>query len=188
MHKVFDQVQAAVDIPFLHLADATADRLKRDRLDRVGLLGTRFTMEQGFYRERLEAGSNATVIVPDEEDRERVHRIIYDELCKGVLTADSRSSLAGIMGRLGDRGAQAVVLGCTELGLLVGDSDPGLPVLDTTKIHVEAALSLMGLEVDLLRTPCRRELRLPTSRKRQSRTRLDGLPRGDGHVTHAARH
>ena len=124
MHKVFDQVQAAVDIPFLHLADATADRIKRDRRDRVGLLGTRFTMEQGFYRERLGAGSNATVIVPDEEDRERVHQIIYDELCKGILSDDSRSSLADIMVRLGDRGAQAVVLGCTELGLLVGELRP----------------------------------------------------------------
>lgn len=148
MHKVFDPVQAAVGIPFLHIVDATAERVRQGSFRCVGLLGTRFTMEQDFYRNRLETGSGARVIVPEERDRDRVHRVIYDELCRGIVSEESRSSLATIMARLRGMGAEAMVLGCTELGLLVGTASPDSMILDTTRIHVEAALAMSGLGLD----------------------------------------
>jgi aspartate racemase len=148
MHKVFDEVQAAVGIPFLHIVDATGGWIRQSRFRRVGLLGTRFTMEESFYRERLEAVSDAEVVIPEVGDREEIHRIIFEELCRGVVSAKSRSSLAGIMTRLKDDRAEAIVLGCTELGLLVGDRDVDVPILDTTRIHVTEALSGIGVDAD----------------------------------------
>jgi len=141
MHKVADDVAAAVSIPLLHLADATADRIFSDGRKRVGLLGTRFTMEQPFYRERLEA-RGIKVAVPDDADRDTVHRIIYDELCHGRIDAASREQYLAIIDRLAADGAEAVILGCTEIGLLVKAQDTSVPLYDTTVIHSEAAVDL----------------------------------------------
>jgi aspartate racemase len=140
MHKVADQVQAAVGIPLLHLADATADAVTAAGLDTVGLLGTAFTMEQEFYRDRL-AGHGLRVLVPPADDRAQVHRVIYDELCLGVVREESREVYRGVIRRLVDAGAQGVVLGCTEIELLVGPADSPVPVFPTTRLHAEAAVT-----------------------------------------------
>ena len=147
MHKVADQVQAAVDVPLLHLADATAEAVLRAGLRAVGLLGTAFTMEQDFYRDRL-AGHGLRVLVPDAEDRAEVHRIIFDELCQGVLREPSRQVYRDVMGRLAEAGAEGVVLGCTEIELLVGAADSPVPVFPTTRLHVEAAVAAVLGEPD----------------------------------------
>jgi len=139
MHKVADQVQAAVSIPLLHLADATAAAVGRAGLSTVGLLGTAFTMEQDFYRDRL-AAHGLTVLVPPAEDRAVVHRIIYDELCLGMVREQSRQAYREVIARLVAAGAQGVILGCTEIELLVGASDSPVPVFPTTRLHVEAAI------------------------------------------------
>jgi aspartate racemase len=140
MHKVADQVQAAVGIPLLHLADATAHAIIRAGPSRIGLLGTAFTMEQGFYRDRL-AGHGLTVIVPSEHDRALVHRIIYDELCLGLVRPESRQAYRDVIGRLVRAGAEGIVLGCTEIELLIGAADSPVPVFPTTRIHAEAAVA-----------------------------------------------
>jgi aspartate racemase len=140
MHKVADQVQAAVGIPLVHLADATAAAVTAAGLDTVGLLGTAFTMEQDFYRDRL-AGHGLRVLVPPADDRAEVHRVIYDELCLGVVREESREVYRGVIRRLVDAGAQGVVLGCTEIELLVGAADSPVPVFPTTRLHVEAAVT-----------------------------------------------
>ena len=140
MHRVADQVQAAVRIPLLHLADATATAVRAAGLDTVGLLGTAFTMEQAFYRDRL-VGSGLRVLVPDAADRAEVHRVIYDELCVGVVRTESREAYRRIIDRLATAGAQGVVLGCTEIELLVGAGDSPVPVFPTTRLHVEAAIT-----------------------------------------------
>ncbi len=139
MHKVADQIQGAITIPLLHLADATARAVQRAQLTTVGLLGTAFTMEQAFYRDRL-AGFGLTVIVPDAADRQSVHRIIYDELCLGVVTAESRALFRDVISRLIENGCQGVVLGCTEIELLISQADSQVPVFPTTRLHVEAAV------------------------------------------------
>lgn len=139
MHKVADRVQAAIGIPLLHLADATARATERAGLGTVGLLGTAFTMEQEFYRGRL-ATHGLTVLVPDAAQREVVHRVIYDELCQGEIREESRTAYRGIMADLVARGAQGIILGCTEIELLVGADDATVPLLATTQLHVEAAL------------------------------------------------
>jgi aspartate racemase len=139
MHIVADQVQAAVSIPLLHLADATARAIRRAGLRTVGLLGTAFTMEQDFYRDRL-ASHGLTVLVPAAEDRAEVHRIIYDELCLGVLREESRQVYREVMTRLGQDGAEGIVLGCTEIELLIAADDSPVPVFPTTRLHVEAAV------------------------------------------------
>ncbi len=139
MHKVADEVQAAVTIPLLHLADATAEAVQAAGVDTVGLLGTAFTMEQAFYRERL-AAYGLRVLVPDPDDRALVHRTIYDELCLGIVTDASRTAYQQVMTRLVGRGAQGIVLGCTEIELLVGPEDTTVPVFPTTRLHVEAAV------------------------------------------------
>jgi aspartate racemase len=139
MHKVADQVQAAVTIPLLHLADATAAACTRAGLTTVGLLGTAFTMEQDFYRDRLAQGG-LDVLVPPPDDRAVVHRVIYDELCLGVVREESREAYRGVIRRLVDAGAQGVVLGCTEIELLVRPEDSPVPTFPTTRIHVEAAV------------------------------------------------
>ncbi len=145
MHKVADQVQAAVDIPLLHLADATAHAITRAGLSTVGLLGTAFTMEQDFYRDRL-ADHGLTVLVPPAQDRAEVHRIIYQELCLGVLHEESRQLYRGVITRLADAGAEGIVLGCTEIELLIDQEDSPVSVFPTTRLHVQAAVdaSLTG--------------------------------------------
>ena len=143
MHKVVAAIEQRVALPILHIADATAARVKNagvteTGIHRVGLLGTRFTMEQDFYRGRL-AASGLDVLVPDDVGREHLHRIIYDELCLGVTREESRVILRGVMQDLVARGAQGIILGCTEIVLLVGDGDTTMPTFDTTAIHAEDA-------------------------------------------------
>ena len=140
MHKVADRIQAAVGIPLLHLADATADAVHAAGLTSVGLLATGFTMEQDFYRDRL-AGHGLRVLVPDAEDRAEVHRIIYEELCLGVVREESRRFYRQVIDRLVAAGAQGVILGCTEIELLIQAADSSVPVFPTTRLHVDAALA-----------------------------------------------
>jgi len=139
MHRVAPQLEQAVEIPLLHIANATAKALHCQGVTRVGLLGTRFTMEQAFYRERLEA-QGIRVLVPDAAQRERVHTIIYDELCRGEIRADSRAAYLEIVASLAGQGAQGVILGCTEIGLLIQADDTDVPLFDTTAIHAEQAV------------------------------------------------
>jgi aspartate racemase len=138
MHLVAPAIEAAVDIPLLHIADATAKRIRAAGLTRVALLGTRFTMEQAFYRERIEA-VGIEVLMPDAAQRECVHRVIYDELCLGRIVDASRDNYRAIIAGLVARGAQGVILGCTEIGLLVGEGDATVALFDTARIHAEAA-------------------------------------------------
>ena len=139
MHKVVDAIVAASPLPLLHIADATAAEIQRTGLHRVGLLGTRFTMEQDFYRGRLEQ-QGLEVLVPEAAEREIVHRVIYDELCLGAVNAPSRERYRQIIARLVDRGAQGIVFGCTEIGLLVSAADAPVPVFDTAAIHAASAV------------------------------------------------
>jgi aspartate racemase len=139
MHLVFDQVQGSVQTPMLSLLDAVAEAILARGLDRVGLLGTRFTMEKAFYQDAL-APHGITVLVPDAADREYVNAVIYDELVAGQIRDQSRAGFAAIVRRLAERGAEGVILGCTEIPLLIGEADVGLPLFDTTTIHAEAAL------------------------------------------------
>ncbi|MCU1685875.1 MAG: racemase [Amycolatopsis sp.] len=139
MHKVADQVQAAVEIPLLHLGDATAAAVLGEGLATVGLLGTAFTMEQDFYRDRL-AGHGLKVLIPEAQDRAVVHRVIYEELCLGVVRESSRDAYRAVIGRLVDAGARGVILGCTEIELLIRPEDSPVPVFPTTRLHVEAAV------------------------------------------------
>ena len=141
MHKVAPEIEQAIGIPLLHIADATAQLLKKDGVTRVGLLGTRFTMEQAFYRERLEA-AGIDVLTPDESQRDEVHRVIYEELCQGEIKPDSRHIYLDIVSSLSGRGAQAVILGCTEIGLLISQADTEVPLYDTTEIHAARAVEL----------------------------------------------
>lgn len=138
MHLVANAVEAATTVPLLHIADATARRIRAAGLQTVGLLGTRFTMEQAFYRERLER-SGLRVLVPDEPARERVHAVIYDELCRGVIRNESRDFYRQCIETLVAQGAQGIVLGCTEIGLLVAEGDSPVPTFDTARIHAEDA-------------------------------------------------
>jgi len=139
MHKVADQVAAAIDIPLLHIADVTADAVRSHGLHTVGLLGTAFTMEQDFLRDRL-AGHGLTVLVPDADDRKMVHSVIYDELCLGVVSESSRARYLKVIERLIAAGAQGVVLGCTEIELLVRQEDTPLLLFPTSRLHVAAAV------------------------------------------------
>lgn len=140
MHKVAPQIDDAIDIPLLHIADATAQALKHEGMHSVGLLGTRFTMEQAFYRERLER-AGIRVLVPDQEERDEIHRIIYEELCQGDIRPDSRAVFQAVVDSLATRGAQAALLGCTEIGLLLKQSDTPVALFDTTEIHANAAVA-----------------------------------------------
>ena len=139
MHIVFDEVQSAVRIPFLHLIDATAEAIQAKGFSTVGLLGTRFTMNEPFYRERL-AANGITAIVPAAADREEVNRVIYEELVRGRILDQSRERFTAIISSLNERGAQGVILGCTEIPLLVSGNDSSLPLFDTTAIHARKAL------------------------------------------------
>lgn len=139
MHKVAPAIEAAVAIPLFHIADPTAVEIKHAGHSIVGLLGTRFTMEQAFYRDRLSERHGLRVIVPGPDDREIIHRIIYEELCVGLVKAESRSEYRRIMADLAVQGAQAIILGCTEISLLVAQQDSEIPLFDTTAIHARAA-------------------------------------------------
>jgi len=139
MHQVADPVAASVDIPLLHIADATADLLLRDQVKRVGLLGTAFTMELDFYRARIEQ-KGIEIIVPEMHDRQMVHDIIYQELCQGNIDDDSRDVYLAIIERMRDQQIDAVILGCTEIGLLVEPQNTDIPLYDTTSIHAISAV------------------------------------------------
>jgi aspartate racemase len=139
MHKVASIIETAVTIPLFHIADPTAVEIRRAGHSTVGLLGTKFTMEQAFYRERLSEHHGLQVIVPGAEDRDTVHRIIYEELCLGVVLPESRSEYRRIMKNLALHGAEAIILGCTEISLLVSAQDSEVPLFDTTAIHARAA-------------------------------------------------
>jgi len=139
MHKVADAIESAVSIPLFHIADPTAQEINKNGLTKVGLLGTRFTMEQDFYRGRLRDQHHLDVLIPDEADRGIVHKIIYDELCMGLVRDGSRMEYRRIIQRLVDQGAQGVILGCTEISMLVGPSDSPVPLFDTTSLHARKA-------------------------------------------------
>jgi aspartate racemase len=140
MHRCADAIEQAVAIPLLHIADPTATAIQAEGLTRVGLLGTAFTMEQDFYRGRLESRFGLEVLVPDAEDRKAVHDIIYRELVTGQVLDASREAYRAVIRRLVDRGAQAVILGCTEIMLLIGQDDSPVPIFDTTTLHAMAAV------------------------------------------------
>jgi len=140
MHKVAAQIQSAVSIPFLHIADPTGQAALEAGTVTVGLLGTAFTIEQDFLKDRLSA-QGLEVLIPDEEERQAVHRIIYDELCVGVIDPASRQVYQRVIESLTERGAQAIILGCTEIGLLIKPEHSALPLLDTTHLHAQAAVA-----------------------------------------------
>ncbi len=142
MHKVADAITQSVSLPFFHIADPTATAIRNAGIGTIGLLGTRFTMEQEFYRGRLEGQYGLRVLVPDAEDREAIHRIIYDELCLGIIREESRAEYRAIMARLVAQGAQGIILGCTEITLLVDATDATVPLFDTTRLHAEEAALL----------------------------------------------
>ncbi len=141
MHKVAATITVDLPVPFIHIADATAERIVAAGITTIGLLGTRYTMEQDFYKGRLEANYGLTVLVPDEAERAVVNQVIYDELCMGNIDPTSRARYQAIMAGLVARGAQGIILGCTEITLLVGAADVAVPVFDTTHIHAEAAVA-----------------------------------------------
>jgi len=140
MHKLAGQIEDAVRIPLLHIADAAAERILQRGMKTVGLLGTAFTMQQEFYKGRMRERYGIEVRVPDARDRQSIHRIIYEELCSGIIREQSRTQYLRIIDALADDGAEAVVLGCTEIGLLVKQEETGVPLLDTTIIHAQKAV------------------------------------------------
>ncbi len=142
MHKVAEQIQGNISIPLLHIADATAAKLVKNGITKAGLLGTRFTMEQDFYKDRLTERFGIEVVVPSSNDQTIVHNVIYDELCRGVINPDSKEQYLTIVKNLFEQGAQAVILGCTEIALLINQNDTSVPLYDTTEIHAEAAVNL----------------------------------------------
>lgn len=142
MHKVADKIEAAIDIPVVHIADATAMSLAAGGIKKVGLLGTRFTMSEDFYKGRLTSGFGLEVLVPSEKDQDIVHNIIYSELCLGDIKDDSRKSILGIIESLGRAGAEAVILGCTEIALLIQQKHTKMPLFNTTAIHAAKAVEL----------------------------------------------
>jgi len=140
MHKVVPQIKQNITIPILHIADATAEALIKDGIKKVGLLGTAFTMEQDFYKKRLEDKYGLEVIVPNTNDRKIVHDIIYNELCLGIISENSKKEYLRIMDTLVRNDAQGIILGCTEIGLLINQKDTNIPLYDTTKIHIYEAV------------------------------------------------
>ena len=140
MHKVAPAIEAAIAVPLLHIADTTGDAVAAAGIGTLGLLGTRFTMEEEFYRTRLEERHGLAVLVPDATDRDFVNRTIYTELCCGILSEESRDAFRAIIARLVERGAGGIVLGCTEIPLLVGAADSAVPLFDTGELHVRAAV------------------------------------------------
>ncbi|HEY9619717.1 MAG TPA: aspartate/glutamate racemase family protein [Crinalium sp.] len=142
MHKLADDIETSIQIPFLHIADATANKIRASGIQTVGLLGTRFTMEQDFYRGRLIDKHGLDVLIPTEAEREIVHRVIYEELCVGMINSASRAEYIEIMNRLVAAGAQGIILGCTEIELLIRAEDATVSLFPTTQIHAEAAVEL----------------------------------------------
>ncbi len=140
MHKLAKQVQAAVAIPLLHIADAVGENLIQHNFKKVALLGTQFTMEQDFYKQRLADKFAIDVLIPDAQGRETVHRVIYDELCKDVIKEESKAEYLTIIDNLTQQGAEAIILGCTEIALLVQQADTSIPLLDSTALHCAMAL------------------------------------------------
>jgi aspartate racemase len=140
MHKMADEVQQSIHIPLLHIADAAAEAVKKQGLHKIGLLGTRFTMEEPFYTDRLAQKFGLQVLIPGEADREVIHRVIYDELVIGKIQPDSKREYLCIISNLQAQGAEGIILGCTEIGLLVQQADCALPLFDTTLIHARAAV------------------------------------------------
>jgi aspartate racemase len=153
MHKVADAITEAIDVPFVHIADTTAAAVREAGLSTVGLLATGYTMEQDFYVGRLRDRHRLDVLVPGAPDRALVHRVIYDELCVGVVEDRSRNAYRRIMRELVDRGARAILLGCTEIELLVGPKDAPVPVFDTTRLHAERAVEMALERSEPLATP-----------------------------------
>ncbi|MEK4092951.1 MULTISPECIES: aspartate/glutamate racemase family protein [unclassified Viridibacillus] len=141
MHKVIDLIEEKIQIPILHIADTTAIQIKANSIQKVGLLGTKFTMEQDFYKSRVEQ-YNIQIIVPAEEERAIIHQIIYDELCLGIIKETSKKKYLDIIDRLVERGAKGIILGCTEVGLIIKQQDTKIPLFDTTKIHAIESVKL----------------------------------------------
>jgi aspartate racemase len=170
MHKVYDDVQDAVTIPVLHLGDAAAAAVQAAGMTRVGLVGTAFTMEQAFYRDRPEQ-HGLSVLVPSQPDRHLVHNVIYGELCKGIVRSESRAAYRDVFARLVDEGAEGIILGCTEIELLIGQADSPVTVFPTTQIHVDAAidwaLTPLGAPRELLAPAARRRDEIPHARSSQ---------------------
>ena len=135
MHKLYDTIQQSVQIPLLHIADATAESIKAQGIQKIALLGTRFTMEENFYKGRLVDNYGLEIIIPSSEDMQIVHRIIYEELCAGIIKSNSKQRYRDIIRRLVKEGAEGIILGCTEIGLLVNQEDSPVPLFDTTEIH-----------------------------------------------------
>lgn len=140
MHNVVSQIEENIDIPVLHIADATAEELLRNNVKKAGLLGTKFTMEQDFYKNRIREKFGIDIIIPDEEERKTVHNIIYDELCQGIMNYTSEEKILEIIKKLNENGAEAVILGCTEIPLIIGQEDTEIHLYDTTLIHADAAV------------------------------------------------
>ena len=140
MHKLYDSLQDSIGIPMLNIADATAEKIISDKINKIALLGTRFTMEEDFYKGRLVDKFDLNVIIPSPEQMETVHRVIYDELCAGIIKQDSKQQYADIIRDLVSKGAGGAILGCTEIGLLVKQEDSPVPLFDTTEIHARAAV------------------------------------------------
>ena len=140
MHKVAPEIEAAIQIPIIHIADATAEVLVHEGIKTVGLLGTAFTMEQAFYKDRLANNFGLKVLVPDEGDREIIHKVIFEELVLGKIEADSKAEYLRIIDSLAGQGAEGVILGCTEIGMLINQSDTSVRLFDTTYIHAEKAV------------------------------------------------
>ncbi|ESA32900.1 aspartate racemase [Leptolyngbya sp. Heron Island J] len=141
MHKLADEIEANIQVPFLHIADATAEKIHSCGMQKIGLLGTRFTMEQDFYRGRLVNKHGLEVLVPNENEREFVHQVIYKELCLGIINPESRHQYIEIINRLVKSGAEGIILGCTEIELLIQTGDAAVEVFPTTRIHAEAAVN-----------------------------------------------
>lgn len=141
MHKVADEVSAHIAIPLLHIVDAVGEALQQQGITTVGLLGTAFTMEQPFYRQRLYEQFNISVLVPNAQQRQRVHEVIYQQLCKGHICQQAKSDYLNIVTELGHQGAQGVILGCTEIGLLLKQQDTAIALFDTTALHAQAAVN-----------------------------------------------
>lgn len=142
MHKMTDIIESNISIPLLHIADATGEKIVERGMKTVGLLGTKFTMEEDFYKGRLKRNFNIETIIPTEDERTVVNDIIYNELCLGVFNEDSRTAMKQIIHSLADRGAEGIILGCTEIPLLIEEKDSPVPIFNTTKIHSQAAVRL----------------------------------------------
>ncbi len=140
MHNVVSQIEENIDIPVLHIADATAEELLRNDVKKAGLLGTKFTMEQDFYKNRIREKFGIEVIIPGEDERNAVNDIIYDELCQGIMNYTSEEKILEIIKSLREDGADAVILGCTEIPMIIGQEDTDIPLYDTTLIHADAAV------------------------------------------------